>query len=182
MSDRVTYQFEYAERLPAVFVGAGGHAYRNVYPSLAYAPVDLRAVCDIDGDRAQTYARMFGAPRSYTDHREMLERERPAVAFIVTAYHPDGRVQATDLAADCLRAGVHVWMEKPTAASAAEVEELAALSERTGRYVLTGLKKISSRQRWRSCTRSSTLRSSAGRRRSAFAIRRTCRRPSAGRT
>ncbi|WP_163506944.1 Gfo/Idh/MocA family protein [Fodinicola acaciae] len=142
MSDAVTYQFEYADRLSAVFVGAGGHSYRNIYPSLQYVPVDLRAVCDQQADRAGTYARMFGAAASYTDHREMLERERPTVAFIVTGYHDDGRVQATEIAADCLRAGVHVWMEKPTAASVAEVEMLADLSATTGRYVMTGLKKI----------------------------------------
>ncbi|MGW0232074.1 Gfo/Idh/MocA family protein [Actinopolymorpha singaporensis] len=140
--DHITYQFEYDERIPVAFIGAGGHSYRNVYPSFQYAPVDLRAVCDLDGGRAAKYARLFGAPRSYTDHHEMLERERPVAVFVVTSYSEDGRVQATDLALDCLRAGAHVWMEKPTAASVAEISRLRRQSAAAGRFVMTGMKKI----------------------------------------
>ena len=138
----ITYQFEYEERIPCAFIGAGGHSYRNIYPAFQYAPVDLRAVCDLDEARAREYARLFGAPRWYTDHREMLRREKPVAVFIVTSYTEDGRVQATDLALECLDVGAHVWMEKPTAASVAEVRELARASAAAGRFVMTGLKKI----------------------------------------
>jgi len=62
--------------------------------------------------------------------------------FIVTSYGSDGRPQATDLALDALTAGVHVWMEKPTAAGVAEVEALMRASTPSGPYVMTGLKKI----------------------------------------
>lgn len=138
----VAYQFEYDERIPIAFIGAGGHSYRNVYPSFQYAPVDLRAICDIDQSRAEHYARMFGAQQTYRDHREMLEREKPTAVFIVTSYDEDGRVQATDLALDCLEAGAHVWMEKPTAASVAEIHRLEEAAATADRFVMTGLKKI----------------------------------------
>jgi predicted dehydrogenase len=140
--NHITYQFEYEDRIPIAFIGAGGHSYRNVYPSFQYAPVDLRAVCDIDAARAQDYARQFGAARSYANHHEMLENEKPAAVFIVTSYAEDGRVQATDLALDCLEAGAHVWMEKPTAASVAEIRQLQKASVAANRFVMTGLKKI----------------------------------------
>ncbi|HEY8454367.1 MAG TPA: Gfo/Idh/MocA family oxidoreductase [Actinopolymorphaceae bacterium] len=138
----VRCRFEYAERIRCAFIGAGGHSFRNIYPALQYAPVDLCAVCDLDERRARSYARLFGAEASYTDHREMLEREKPTAVFIVTSYEPDGRVQATRLAQDCLAAKAHVWMEKPTAASTAEVRELMEAAKRHGRFVMTGLKKI----------------------------------------
>ncbi len=138
----ITYQFEYAERIPCAFIGAGGHSYRNVYPSFQYAPVELLAVCDLDVARAREYTRKFGAARAYADHHEMLERERPAAVFIVTGYDDDGRVQATRLALDCLAAGAHVWMEKPTAASLEEVHRLRAASATADRFVMTGLKKV----------------------------------------
>jgi predicted dehydrogenase len=51
-------------------------------------------------------------------------------------------VQATDIAADCLAAGAHVWMEKPTASSVAEIQELRRISDATDHFVMTGLKKI----------------------------------------
>lgn len=143
MNDTVTYQFEYDTRIRCAFIGAGEHSYRNVYPTFQYAPVDLVAVCDVDAERARTYTRMFGGTSHYTDHRSMLEKERPEAVFIVTSYDDaTGRVQATDLALDCLRAGAHVWMEKPAAASVAEIETLRQASAQTGRHVVVGLKKI----------------------------------------
>ncbi len=137
----VRYNFEYQQKLRAAFIGAGGHSFRNVYPTFQYAPIDLVAVCDFDGSRAAAFARQFGARASYTDHHEMLSREKPDVAFIVTSYDDEGRPQATRLALDALEAGCHVWMEKPTAASVADVQRLIDTSRRTGRFVMTGLKK-----------------------------------------
>ncbi|MCC3372277.1 Gfo/Idh/MocA family protein [Cohnella sp. REN36] len=138
----VKYNFEYDEKLKVCFIGAGGHSYRNIYPTFQYAPVELVAICDVNGERAETYARQFGAKSAYTDHKEMLEKEKPDAVFIVTAYHPDGRVQAMDIALDALHAGAHVWMEKPTAASAEEVKQLMRTSKERNRFVMTGLKKV----------------------------------------
>jgi len=137
----IRYNFEYDRKLRAAFIGAGGHAFRNVYPTFQYAPVDLIAICDLDGDRAAAFARQFGARASYTDHREMLAAEQPDVTFIVTSYDEHGRPQATQLALDALDAGSHVWMEKPTAASVTGVRQLMDASKRADRYVMTGLKK-----------------------------------------
>ncbi|MGO6992652.1 Gfo/Idh/MocA family protein [Rhizobium johnstonii] len=137
----IRYNFEFDHRIRACFIGAGGHAYRNVYPALRYAPVELSGICDLDIGRAEKFAKLFGAGKAYTDHREMLEQEKPELVFLVTAYHPDGRVQATDLALDALASGAHVWMEKPTAASLEDIERLQAASAAAGRMVMTGLKK-----------------------------------------
>ena len=138
----VRYNFEYEQKLRVAFIGAGGHAFRNVYPTFQYAPVDLVAICDLDGTRAEAFARQFGASRSYTDHHEMLAQEQPDAVFIVTSYDEQGRPQATRLALDALEAGCHVWMEKPTAASVADVQLLLDASRRSGRFVMTGLKKM----------------------------------------
>jgi len=142
MVDDVTYQFEYAQRIRCAFVGAGEHAFRNVYPALQYAPVDLVAICDLRSDRATAYARLFGAEQVFGDYERMLAEVAPEAVFVVTGYSPDGRVQATDIAAGCVRAGAHVWMEKPTAASMAEIIDLQKAARVAGRFVMTGLKKI----------------------------------------
>lgn len=141
MQDAVRYNFEYDRKLRVAFIGAGEHAFRNVYPTFQYAPVDLVAICDRQGDRAAAFARQFGARAHYTDHREMLATEQPEATFIVTSYDAQGRPQATQLAKEAMEAGSHVWMEKPTAASAADVRMLMDTSARTGRYLMTGLKK-----------------------------------------
>ena len=140
--DHVAYNFEHDRRVRVGFIGAGGHAFRNVYPAFRYAPVELVAVADLQVDRAQAFARQFGAERSYADYREMLVKETLEAVFIVTGYNPDGSVQATRIALDALAAGLHVWMEKPTAASVAQVKELIAASGAADRIVMTGLKKL----------------------------------------
>jgi predicted dehydrogenase len=139
--DRVLYNFEYERKIRVAFIGAGGHAFRNVYPTFQYAPVDLVAICDLDADRAKAYARQFGALATYTDHHEMLANEKPDAVFIVTNYDEQGRPRATQLALDAMDAGSHVWMEKPTAGSVGDVQRLIESSERSQRYVMTGLKK-----------------------------------------
>lgn len=138
----VKYNYEFTDKLRVCFIGAGGHSFRNVYPTFQYAPVDLVAICDVNGQRAADYARQFGAQRYYTDAVEMFDKEKPDAVFIVTSYHPDGRVQATDLAMTALQRGIHVWMEKPTASSVKEIEELMEASRTAGKFVMTGLKKV----------------------------------------
>ncbi|WP_407272919.1 Gfo/Idh/MocA family protein [Radiobacillus sp. PE A8.2] len=138
----IKYNFEYEKKVKVCFIGAGGHSFRNVYPTFQYAPIDLLAICDMNEDRARDYARQFGARNYYTNHHEMLEKERPDAVFIVTAYTSEGRVQATELAKDIMKAGAHVWMEKPTAASTDEIKQLMSMSEEKNLLVMTGLKKI----------------------------------------
>lgn len=140
--DYAKYNFEFERKLKVCFIGAGRHSFRNIYPTFQYAPVELAAICDLDEQRAGAYARQFGAAGHYTDYRQMLQTEKPDAVFIVASYHADGRVQATDIALDALRMGVHVWMEKPTAASVAEIEQLMAASRDSGRSVMTGMKKM----------------------------------------
>jgi predicted dehydrogenase len=126
----------------AGFIGCGSHAFRNIYPTFQFAPVKLAATCDRDADKARAFAETFGAERAYADHRRMLDAEQLDAAFIVVGYDARGRPQYPSLAADCLAAGCHVWMEKPPAATCAEVEQMQAAAKRAGRYVLVGMKKM----------------------------------------
>ena len=124
------------------FIGCGGHSFRWIYPALQFAPVELIATCDRDADRAARYARQFGAERSYADHRAMLGQEELDGVLIVTGYDAEGRPTYPPLAENCMRAGCHVWMEKPPAATSAEIERLIATSRETGQHGMVGLKKV----------------------------------------
>jgi len=126
----------------AGFIGCGSHSFRNIYPTFQFAPVDLTAVCDLDVAKAQAFARQFGAHRTYSDHREMLAAEELDAVFIVTGYDDHGRPTYPDLTVDCLRAGCHVWTEKPPAATCAEVETMQFAAKAAGRNVLIGMKKM----------------------------------------
>jgi len=126
----------------AGFIGCGSHAFRNIYPALQFAPVRLTAVCDLDLAKARAFAAQFGAARAYHDHRQMLADGGLDAAFVVTNYDERGRPRFPGLAVDCLRAGCHVWIEKPPAATVAEIAAMQAAAAAAGRTVMIGFKKM----------------------------------------
>jgi predicted dehydrogenase len=126
----------------AGFIGCGSHSFRNIYPVFQFVPVKLMAVCDLSVEKARAFAAQFGAPKAYSDYREMIAREDLEAVFIVTGYDRRGRPTYPSLTIDCLKAGLHVWIEKPPASSSKEIEAMQAASEESGKWVLVGLKKI----------------------------------------
>ncbi len=126
----------------AGFIGCGSHSFRNLYPTLQFAPVNLVATCDLELDKAQAFAAKFGAQRAYVDYREMLAREELDAVFIVTGYDAHGRPRYPAIAVDCMQSGCHVWMEKPPAASCAEIRGMQEVAAQTGKNVVVGLKKM----------------------------------------
>ncbi len=126
----------------AGFIGCGSHSFRNIYPTFQFTPVELVATCDRVEGKAEAFARQFGAQSAYTDHRAMLEAEDLDAVFIVTGYDETHRPTYPDLAVECLRAGCHVWIEKPPAASCAEIELMQAAAAEAGCNVVVGLKKM----------------------------------------
>jgi predicted dehydrogenase len=104
--------------------------------------VDLVAICDLNRERAANCASLFGAQTSYANHREMLAVEKPELVFIVTSYDAQHLPVFPALAIDCLRAGAHVWIEKPPAGTSREVREMIRVSAETGRHVAVGFKKM----------------------------------------
>lgn len=126
----------------AGFIGCGSHSFRNVYPTFQFAPVKLVATCDLDLAKAKMFADKFGATASYSDHHEMLQKEKLDAVFIVTGVDEKGRPRYPRLAMDCLEAGMHVWFEKPPAFSCAEIEAIKECAIKNQRNVMVGLKKM----------------------------------------
>jgi len=138
----IQYAHEYRRRVRLLHLGCGGHSFRNILPCYRYAPIELTATCDADLPRAEAFAQQFGAPRAYADFAAALAEERPEAVAIVTGYDAERRPTYPDLAIQALRAGAHVFIEKPPAASVADVRRMMAAEQETGRFVLVGLKKM----------------------------------------
>jgi predicted dehydrogenase len=126
----------------AALIGCGSHAFRNILPTFAFAPVRLVATCDLDLAKARLFAERFGAQNAYADYREMIVREALDAVLVITGYDERGRPLYPTIAIDCLQAGCHVWIEKPPAASCAEVEHMQRAAARSGKNVMVGFKKI----------------------------------------
>ncbi len=100
--------------------GDYGHGLERIF---ANRPgIDLVALADPDPEgRARTAAKI-GAPRAYADYRELLEAERPQLVSL--AMRQADQHHAIALAV--LRAGAHLYCEKPFTTTPAEADELLA--------------------------------------------------------
>jgi len=94
---------------------------------------ELVAVCDKRVDALEKIGRRYPAVKMTTDLADILESdeiEAVAIATPVATHHP--------IAAAALRAGKHVFVEKPLAFSTAEALDLARLSDEHGRVLMPG--------------------------------------------
>lgn len=123
------------------FVGCGSHAFRNIYPTLQFTDLNLVATCDLAEEKARLYADQFDADSYYTDYEAMLEKEELDGVLVVLNLDEQGRPLYPPIAADVMRAGCDVWIEKPPAASVEKIEDLQAVEAETGQHVHVGLKK-----------------------------------------
>lgn len=114
-------------------IGTGGiaHAHGHALAGLGDR-VQLVAVADVDEARAAAFAAEFDATSVYTDAADLLANEQIDLVHICTPPQTHA-----PLAAQAVRAGAIPLVEKPTALSLSEMDELQAASAETGLPILT---------------------------------------------
>lgn len=128
---------ERAAELGVALVGAGNLARWVHLPNLKkISHAHLRAVHSASGARGKTYAERFGAAYSCSDYEEILQDPKVNVVLIVSR-HEHHFKQA--LAA--LRAGKHVFIEKPMALTDEECQQLYRAVEETGKQLTVGFNR-----------------------------------------
>jgi predicted dehydrogenase len=100
-------------------------------------PVRLHTLCDTPADKAAAMADQFGFAASTDDWRAMIAE--PAID-VVSITAPNGIHR--DMAVAALKAGKHVWCEKPMALTLAEAEEMATAASASGKVTLLGYNYI----------------------------------------
>ncbi|MGE0887604.1 MAG: bi-domain-containing oxidoreductase [Blastocatellales bacterium] len=118
-------------------IGAGNLARWAHLPNLKKLPgVSLQAVCSASGARGKTYANRFGAKYCCSDYEEMLADPELDVVMIISRneHHAPQALAA-------LRAGKHVFLEKPMALTEEECRELARAVEETGKQLSVGFNR-----------------------------------------
>ncbi|MHA1553438.1 MAG: Gfo/Idh/MocA family protein [Alphaproteobacteria bacterium] len=112
-------------------IGAGGIGRKHIETIAGTDSCDLIAIADPD-PVAQSIAAPHNVP-CYDDHVAMLSVEQPDGVIIATPTH-----NHASIALDSLRAGVHLLIEKPIAATVAEAEGISDQARKSGRHVLVG--------------------------------------------
>lgn len=104
-------------------IGCGSAA--NMYlPHLTASPyVALISLCDIRFERAQLQAKKYRVEHCYANFDQMLEGPPFDLLVNLTDIQEHGRLNA-----QALKAGKHIWSEKPLATTYREGQELLALA------------------------------------------------------
>lgn len=112
--------------LSAAVVGAGlmggWHA-----TAIRRAGGKVTAVVDSDGERATALAVRFQGAQAYTRLEDALSQSRPAVVHLCTPTSAH-RQQAEQV----LKAGAHLFVEKPLASTLEDTQDIFILAEQTG--------------------------------------------------
>jgi predicted dehydrogenase len=106
--------------------GDYGHGLEGIFANRPN--IELVALADPDPDGRAKSARSIGAPRSYADYRELLEKEKPNLVSIAMRQSDQHHI----IALATLRAGAHIYCEKPFVTAPNESDELLAESNKRG--------------------------------------------------
>jgi predicted dehydrogenase len=109
-------------------VGAGDIAEKRVAPALANTQrSELVAVSRRQAERAEEFARRFGAPRWYATWEELLRDDGIDAVYVATPVHLHAPI-----AVAAAEAGKHVLCEKPMALDLAECDRMIAAADASG--------------------------------------------------
>jgi predicted dehydrogenase len=125
------------ERVRTALLGCGKVGQIHVAVLSELRESELVAVCDVDRERAESYAARYGG-RVYCEFERMLA-ESGAQAVVIGTPHP----QHAGASVRAAEAGVHVLVEKPMAATLADCDLMLAAARKAG--TLLG---VISQRRW----------------------------------
>lgn len=139
--------------LRAAFIGAGPRSRSAHYPNVARLDdVTMESVCELDEERLDMVVEQYGFPSVYTHHQEMLESANPDVVYCVM-----NEQWALGPVLDCIRAGKHVFIEKPPGANVDEVRQIRDAAVAHNVWVQVGFQR-----RHAAVVRESMARTQAG--------------------
>jgi predicted dehydrogenase len=119
--------------LKIALIGCGKIADQHVQAIHRIPDCEIVALCDREPLMAKQLGERCGVTVCFSDAREMLQSMRPDVVHITTP--PQSHYS---LAAECLKAGSHVYVEKPFTITAGEAESLIQLADRRNLKITAG--------------------------------------------
>jgi predicted dehydrogenase len=126
-------------------IGCGWYGKVDLFRLLQVAPVRVVSLCDVDSRMLDEAAGLVAArqrsrqrPRTFRDYRQMLRQGDLDIVLVGT---PDHWHALPTIAA--LKAGCHVWVQKPISVDIAEGKAMVAAARRYNKIVQVGLQRRS---------------------------------------
>lgn len=124
------------ERVRHALIGTGNQGKRHAQLFSEFEDCDLVAICDVDPVRRNAFAEKLSHLKTlavYDDYRRIIDDPEIDSVSIATPDH-----WHTPLALAALKAGKHVYVEKPCSHNIAEAQLLLKAAETTGKCVQHG--------------------------------------------
>ncbi|WP_373074336.1 Gfo/Idh/MocA family protein [Zeaxanthinibacter enoshimensis] len=128
------------DKLNLALIGAGGMGLEDTKTALKHQGVVLRAVCDLYDGHLERARSMFGNDLYITkDYREVLARPDIDAVIVATPDHWHKKISV-----DAMKAGKHVYCEKPMVHSIDEGHDVIKAQKETGMVFQVGSQGMSS--------------------------------------
>lgn len=113
-------------------IGIKGIGECHIHLARENEQAELTALVDIDAEAVNKRSEERGV-RGFTDYRDLLEAGIVDAVSIATPHHLHGTIGL-----DCLKAGVHVFVEKPLANRVSEADAMLAAAESRSLKICVG--------------------------------------------
>lgn len=126
-------------------IGTGWYGKSDLFRLIQVAPVEVVGLCDADKNMLEAAGQMVSqrqksgkVPALYADYRKMLAEQKPEIVLIGTPDHWHAL-----MAIDSLKAGAHVYVQKPISVDVIEGEAMVAAARKYNRVVQVGTQRKS---------------------------------------
>jgi predicted dehydrogenase/NADPH:quinone reductase-like Zn-dependent oxidoreductase len=117
-------------------IGAGNFTSAMILPCLKKTPAKLKFISSSAGLSGTTLAKKFGVAQSTTDNSLILNDSEVDLVMVTTRHHAHAR-----MVIDALKAGKHVFVEKPLALNKEELEQVIDAYKESGRTISVGFNR-----------------------------------------
>ncbi len=117
-------------------IGAGNFTGATLLPALQAAGANLKTIASAGGLNATLLAKKYGIVQSTSDYRQILDDLAIDLCVITTRHNSHAR-----LVTEALRAGKHVFVEKPLAIYDDELPGIIDAQQASGRRVMVGFNR-----------------------------------------
>jgi predicted dehydrogenase len=131
--------------LRVALIGTGWYGKNDLFRLIQVAPVNVVALCDVDKNMLSEAAKLVSqrqishaTPRLYNDYRKLLAESELDIVLIGTPDHWHA-LQAID----SIKAGAHVYVQKPISVDVIEGEAMVAAARKYNRVVQVGTQRKS---------------------------------------